>query len=176
MQLVNSFKQALDVLKLKTDTIEAVSLDPTALLPGLIILSLAGFLSNLPNSIRLAFAMLVGLPILSFIGVAILFVIAKIFKGRGNYMSLWRPMSHTSVLAWFVGPLGFVPVFGVAIGFVAIIYSFIVNIVILEATQKISRGAAIAVILIPFVPALIIGILIVITEGSALAPFIYTIF
>ena len=181
MELERHLTEAIGVLRRDTTSILAVAGDTGALLPGLTFIALAAFLSNLPSGFFLAIVSLVGAPILSFLVVGIVFGLTRLFKGNGDYMSLWRPIAYSYLLGT-VGILGYVPVLGVLVGLATSVYLLIVQVVIVETTQQIGRGKAIAVALIPALFwILIVMVFLVIfsffmTENSDVAPFIYELF
>ncbi len=148
MDLFKSLESALGVLRRDTTAIVAVSQDRGALVPGLVFASLAGFLGTLPAGMPGALLMLVAAPVAVFPGVFVLFLMARLFGGSGSYMTLWRPCSHAYLIN-AVGIALFVPVLGLVVAVAATIYYLIVLVSIVQATQHISRGRAIAVAIIP---------------------------
>lgn len=148
MDLFKSFESALGVLRRDPTAIAAVSQDQGALVPGLFFASLAGFLGMLPGGMTGALLMLVVAPVAVFSGVFVLFLIARLLGGSGSYMTLWRPCSHAYLLN-AVGIALFVPALGLIVVVISSIYYLIVLVSIVQATQHISRGRAVAVAIIP---------------------------
>ena len=92
------------------------------------------------------------IPIGFFIGMAILFVLAKLFGGEGNFET------HTYLLATIFMPLsiitsaiGIVPVLGGCLALVISIYQLVLNYFAIKVAHNLSSGSAIAVVLIPIV-------------------------
>ncbi len=159
MDFFNSFESALGVLRRDTASIVAVSQDQGALVPGLLFASLAGFLSGLPRGMTGSLLMLVVAPVAVFSCVFVLFLIARLFGGSGSYMTLWRPCSHAYLLN-AVGIVLFVPVLGPIVAIIATIYFLIVLVSIVQVTQHISRGRAIAVAVIPLGLSIVLYVLV----------------
>ncbi len=159
MDLFKSFESALGVLRRDTIAIVAVSQDHGALVPGLVFASLAGFLGTLPGGMPAALLMLVVAPVAVFPGVFVLFLIARLLGGSGSYMTLWRPCSYAYLLN-AVGIALFVPVLGLITAVIATIYYLIVLVSIVQVTQHISRGRAIAVAVIPLGLSIVLYVLV----------------
>lgn len=174
MDYRSSLSRAIGIVNRDKSAVEAVARDPKASLPGLVVVFSAGFLSTLPQGIEPAAGALIVAPVSFCIGIAVLFVTAKIFGGDGGYMELWRPHAYASILMMMGGVFRFVPGIGALLAGVAGIYLLIVSVIIVETTQHLRRGAAVGVVLTPYVAVL--AALVIASGGSALGPFIYTIF
>jgi hypothetical protein len=84
------------------------------------------------------------------IGAGILFLLSRLFKGQGTYISLVRGLGY----AYAPQALAVIPFIGAVVGG---IWSLILAIRAVKETQRVSDGAAVAIVLIP---ALVIGFIV----------------
>ena len=175
MSLGSDFSRALHILKLDAPAIDTVARDTRAFLPGLFIASFAAIIGSLPQGITPAIAAAIVAPVSLFCLVAILFILAKLFKGQGTYMSIWRPASHACLIA-AVGLVGFIPAVGVVVAPVAVVYLLILWVAIVRTTQRLSTAvAAIVVLLSVLCNAFVLLALLIVLAGSLVSvPFTYT--
>jgi hypothetical protein len=123
-----------------------------------------------------AFANIIGVPLTFFIGVGILFLIAKAFKGEGTFLT----QSYTSLLyqvplyiiSSLLSFLGLIPVAGIAlsglIGLVVFVYSVVLNIFQIMAVHRLSGGKAVWVVLIPYIVGFVLLLLCGIVAGAVI--------
>ena len=186
MDIKDSVMQAIDIVKLDENTIDKVSKDKEALKIGIIIIAIGSFLTALANYIgtkttestinllgieiaaaERSISSLIAAPIGSiigiFIGVGVLFIIAKLFRGKATFMELFTPIAFASIISW-LGILNIIPFVGGIINFIAGIWSIVVTIIIVRKIYSFGTGKAVIVVLIPLVILVIIAtILAVIT-------------
>jgi Yip1-like protein len=105
-----------------------------------------------------SFGSIILVPLGFFIGQAILFVSAKIFKGTGRFVDqsyayalFYVPVSGVSAI------LGIIPVFGRIASALLGIYGIVLAVMSLAASQRLSIGRAIGAIILP---AVVIAVLI----------------
>ncbi|MBI4145836.1 hypothetical protein HY489_00695 [Candidatus Woesearchaeota archaeon] len=149
--------QALQIVWLNAATVRTVAHDQNATLPAFLIPALGGVLGSVVLAIfgYSPAAVLVDLVVgvlASMAGVvggtAVLYVTSLLFDGKAGFMELLRPMGHAGLLGW-LSVLMVVPVFGVAVFYLAMIWSIVVDVVIVKNVGRLSTVRAVAVVLIP---------------------------
>ena len=92
----------------------------------------------------------IAVPVSFFIVVGIQYLLAKAFRGEGNfltqgytYLLFEVPISIVSYL------LGFIPILGGIAGFALAIYGIVLNVFAIMAVHRLSGGKAVGVVLIP---------------------------
>jgi hypothetical protein len=92
----------------------------------------------------------ISVPITFFILVGIQYLLAKAFKGEGNFLT----QGYTTLL--FEVPiyilsylLGLIPILGGIVGFALLIYGWVLNVFAIMAVHRLSGGKASAVVFIP---------------------------
>jgi hypothetical protein len=92
----------------------------------------------------------IAVPVSFFIVVGIQYLLAKAFRGEGNfltqgytYLLFEVPINIVSYL------LGFIPIFGGIAGFALFIYGIVLNVFAIMAVHRLSGGKAAGVVLIP---------------------------
>lgn len=164
MGYVDYLKQGFEILKLNRSAMSSAAKDEEATKWGILTVILAGVISGLiltAFTFGLGFVSIITTPIAYliglFVGIAILWIVSKIFGGTGEYMGLLRPLALASML-WI---LSIIPV----IGFLAGIWGLVVAIFAVAETQNLSIGKAVATVIIPMIIIWVIALLIV---GAAL--------
>lgn len=95
---------------------------------------------------------IITVPLAFFVGVAILFVIAKIFGGTGTFLAQSYAMALFYVpIQGVIAILGLVPFFGGLTAFALGIYELILAVFAIAASQRLSTGRSVAVVLLPAV-------------------------
>lgn len=173
MNLTTRFRHALGILAGQKSAVIAVAANPRVL-PGLVFLVVSYFVGTLPWGLVPAILAAFASPIFFSFGAGVAFLLTKLFGGTGTYMALWRALSHASILN-SLGLLLFIPYVNSVLWILISVYEIVLTVLILETTQDIRRLKAIAVVLIP-VGFSLLGFFLLFTHGSALAPFIYTLF
>jgi len=186
MDWIKCLRQAIEILTFRRDTIRVVADDPTAFLPGLSFVALFGFIGTLHQGFpAVAFDTMVAVAG-SFLFAGILYLGALIFGGKGRYLGLWQPLAFTSI----ADMANILLIFSLATGqpmihsitkiliLLVAFYKLVVGVFILEVTMDLTLVRAILVVLIVFfgIPLLMLLSMGVLTEGSSLAPFIFSIF
>lgn len=120
------------------------------------------------TSIGGAFLRIITVPIFFFIGTGIQYLLAKMFKGQGTFLT----QSYTSLL--YQAPIsllyylvtlvfGLIPIAGtfiaLLINFALGIYSIVLNVFQLRASHRLSTGQAVAVVLIPIAVLIVVAFL-----------------
>jgi hypothetical protein len=149
--IIDRIKRAVT---LKAGVYEEIGNDPQATGQAIIVTVAAALIGGLGDLIRGRFGGWILSGIYAIVGLAIgagiLFLISRLFKGQGAYISLFRGLGY----AYAPQALAVIPVVG---AFVGGIWSLILAIRTVKETQRVSDGAAVAVVLIP---AIVIGFII----------------
>ena len=179
MGFIEYLKKGVEMAKLRGEAAEEVAADEGAFIPAMVIfaapvllveagvflavsLSLAalpfhGFTSKV---LAFLFALNFLLVLMPFIWVGILHLIAKAFKGQGDYYGYYQAMGVGSIVGWG----GIIPYIGVIFS----IWSIVVNVVITKHVQKLSTGQAAAVVLMPVLVMFILGIFLAVFVGMGM--------
>ncbi len=195
MGWIKSLRQAFDILTFRRSSIQAVAEDPSALLMGLSFIALFNFIGGLWSGFPRVVYVTVSAIVSSFVMAGILYLLARLFGGRGGYLDLWKPIAYTSVIGVLTlmisiiiriflpappspPPLHWSSWLVSGLHFAVSAYIFIVTVFILETVMALQRVSAIAVALIVYVaiPVILMLLLTTLTEGSPLLPWIYGIF
>ncbi|HLQ28952.1 MAG TPA: Yip1 family protein [Ktedonobacteraceae bacterium] len=97
-----------------------------------------------------SFGQIIGVPLGFFIGVGILYLIAKAFGGQGTFLAQgYTYLLFEVPLGIVISLLGLIPYLGGLVGFAAGIYAIVLNIFSIMAVHRLSGGKATAVVLIP---------------------------
>ena len=98
------------------------------------------------------FGAIIGVPIAFFILVGILFVAAKIFGGTGSFLQqAYAFMLYYVPINGLAAILGLVPFVGGILGFLLWIYSIVLAVFAMMASQRLDGGRATAAVLLPFI-------------------------
>jgi hypothetical protein len=117
-----------------------------------------------------AFGAIIWVPLGFFIGMGILFVSAKIFGGAGAFLQqAYAFMLYYVPINGLGAVLGLVPILGGFAGFLLWIYSIVLAVFAMMASQRLSGGRAVAAVLLPaaIVALLVCGILTIIIVALA---------
>jgi hypothetical protein len=99
---------------------------------------------------------IVWVPIAFFIGMAILFVSAKIFGGTGSFLQqAYAFMLYTVPIQGAAAIVGIIPILGGLVGFALSIYGIVLAVFAMMASQRLSGGRAVAAV---FLPAIIVAL------------------
>jgi len=143
---------SIEIVKLNTKTISKVAKDTSVFYWGLLIIAIGGLLSSMssplnPFNIPAMISGAVFNVVAMFIGVGILFVVSKMFAGKGSYMELFRVLSFVSILSW-LAVFNFVPVLGWMVSLAVAIWNIVVMVIVLKGVMKFSTGKAFGVLLV----------------------------
>ena len=95
---------------------------------------------------------IITVPLAFFVGVAILFVIAKIFGGTGTFLEQSYAMALYYVpIQGVIALLGLLPILGGLAAFVLGIYEIVLSVFAIAASQRLTIGRSVAVVLLPAV-------------------------
>ena len=95
---------------------------------------------------------IITVPLAFFVGVAILFVIAKIFGGTGTFLEQSYAMALYYVpIQGVIALLGLLPILGGLAAFVLGIYEIVLSVFAITASQRLTIGRSVAVVLLPAV-------------------------
>jgi hypothetical protein len=115
---------------------------------------------------------IIGVPLGFFIIVAILFVVAKIFGGTGTFLEQsYAQMLYYVPIQAVTAILGLVPVLGSLAAFVLWIYQIVLAVFAIAASQRLTIGKSVAVVLIPAVIVLLLvcGLIVILAAAIAAA-------
>ena len=179
MGFIEYLRKGVEMAKLKGEAAEEVAADEGAFIPAMVIFALpvllveAGLLLFfsmgfifLPflgiNAKVLAFLCALNflIVLMPFAGIGILHLIAKAFKGQGDYYGYYQAMGVGSIVGWG----GIIPYIGVIFS----IWAIVVNVVITKHVQKLSTGQAAAVVLMPVLVVFVLGIFLAVFVGMGM--------
>jgi hypothetical protein len=93
---------------------------------------------------------IIGVPLGFFIGVAILFLVAKIFGGTGTFLQQSYAMALYYVpIQGVTALLGLLPILGGLASIALGIYEIVLSVFAIAASQRLSTGRSVAVVLLP---------------------------
>ncbi|MEN3044167.1 MAG: YIP1 family protein [Candidatus Hydrothermales bacterium] len=150
-------ERALNIIQLKEEAIKEASEKRENFLWSILIVAIAGIagaigsLKIIPGIITLPILAV----ILSFIGIGILWIIARILGGKGEYISYYIPIAMTYILQW----VSVVPFIGAFLSTLAGIWIIVVTVKITQIVHQLDLAKAIVVVLIPVVVAFFLFIL-----------------
>lgn len=156
------------VLKLEAGVFQEIGADPAATVQAIIVVVLASLIGGLgvligPGDFGFGSWLLSGL--FSVVGLAvgagILYLLSRMFKAQGDYMSLFRSLGYASAPQ----ALSIIPIIG---GIVGVIWSIILAIRAVKETQNVGDGTAVAIVLIPAAIVFVIVLILVLAVGMAI--------
>ena len=168
MTFVDYIKQGWDAAQLKTDSIRQLADDNDAIGPAIGILAIGGVCAGIGSFNPVGFFVLPFMRIIGgFILVAIThFLATTFFDGKGKLTSLAVPLFCASLITW----VAIVPILGPTfLAGLAGLWMLVVAVVTVEIVYGIDRGKAIAVVAIPVVLFLIIGMMMVVMGVGLMA-------
>ncbi len=153
------------ILKLDVEAIREAAGDEELTASAVIVVAIAGVASAIgtlhifPGILTNPIMTVVG----SFIGVGILFLLAKLFGGTGNFLSYYRPLGLAYALQW----VAVIPVAGSFLAMITGIWMTVVAIVVTREVHGFSTGKAALVVLIPVILLMILVMMLVGLLGLA---------
>jgi hypothetical protein len=141
------FEDALAIIKLDEDTIRRVASDEEATLPAIIFLAIGGLASAIGGLNPFAIVLIVLLPLFMAISNGILWFIAKLFGGTGEYLPQFRPIGIGSAINW----ISVIPFLGMILGLITALWHIAITVVTIKVVHDLSLGKAIAVVLTPLI-------------------------
>lgn len=144
---VDYVQDALEIVQFKTGQIDKTAKDEGAFVMGMVIIALSGIALAIG---RFDFPGLVFNPVLAvvfaFIWTGLLHLLATlVFKGEGDFIEFFRPISHAYVLLWAM----VIPFFWFPLGMIAGLWAAAVCVLIVERIYGLDRARAIATVAIP---------------------------
>jgi hypothetical protein len=101
---------------------------------------------------------IIGVPLAFFIAMGILFVAAKIFGGTGSFLDqAYSFMLFSVPIGGVRAILGLIPILGGLAGFLLGIYSIVLAVFAMMASQRLSGGRAVAAVFLPLVIVLLLA-------------------
>jgi len=109
----------------------------------------------------------ISVPITFFILVGIQYLLAKAFKGEGNFLTQGYTTLLFEVPIYIISYLlGLIPILGGIAGFALLIYGWVLNVFAIMAVHRLSGGKAAAVVFIPIAVLLLLVFLCVIVLAA----------
>jgi len=103
---------------------------------------------------------IIAVPVSFFIVVGIQYLLAKAFRGEGNFLTQGYTYLLFEVPIAIIGYLlGLIPIFGWIAGFALSIYGIVLNVFAIMAVHRLSGGKATGVVLIPIAALILLAIL-----------------
>lgn len=150
-------EKALLILQLKEDVIREVSEKSEYLTFSILIVAISGLASSI-GSFNFFPGIITG-PIISligfFIGVGILWILAKIFGGKGDYLSYFIPLGFSDIIRWVT----VIPFIGTFLGTLGSIWMIVVAIKVTQIVHELDLPKAVLVVLIPIAAAFFLFLL-----------------
>jgi hypothetical protein len=153
---------------LEAGVFQEIGADPAATVQAIIVVVVASLIGGLgvligPGDFGFGSWLLSGL--FSVVGLAvgagILYLLSRMFKAQGDYMSLFRSLGYASAPQ----ALSIIPIIG---GIVGVIWSIILAIRAVKETQNVGDGTAVAIVLIPAAIVFVIVLILVLAVGMAI--------
>lgn len=165
MDLAGYLQKGLQVLQMDRSVIRAVSRDEEAILPAILFFAVAGFASGLGQfSFRAIVLGSLMVTLISFVTVGLLHVLARVFGSTATFLELYRPLGLAAFIHWvqvfpFIGPF---------LGFLAVLFSLVVAVVVVETLGGLSRYKALIVVTLLFGILVFLGLISLAILGSLL--------
>ncbi len=159
MDVVKSFRQAIDIVQLKEKAILAVVKENDSVLIAFIITIIGGILMALNPLSAMGILTSVMYSVLALVALAAIFWgLSTAFKGKAKYMDFLKPMGYVEILSW-LGVFMLIPKLGIVIAVIAALWSIVVYIYIAKFVAKLEMAKAVWVVLIPVIIMAIIAVL-----------------
>ncbi len=143
MDFEKTLRRAWAIVTLDRAAMRETAADPQALVPGLVITAIGGALSAIGSFQFLLIPVTAALAVVFVaIGAAIFWGLGLAFGGKAEFVPLFRVFLHAQLTNW----ASLIPFVG---GVVAAVWGIVVAVVTLEEVHGLSRGKAVAVVLIP---------------------------
>lgn len=145
-----ALNRAWRIITLDQSAIDETAGDPNGLLAAVLITALGGACAGIGSLNPLA---VVSLPVIQVVGLfisgGIYHLIASLgFGGKAEYTRLVQTLGHPNGLLLVVGIL---PIIGGFLILLTSLWGIVVSVLVVERVEGISRGAAVATVLIPIV-------------------------
>ncbi|MBI1865311.1 MAG: YIP1 family protein [Nitrospirae bacterium] len=158
--------RAIEIVKLNGDAAKEAAADEQGLVPGILVVAVGGLASGISSllfhhSVSAIIVSPIVAVVFSFIGVGIVHLLASLFGGKGDYLSLYRAMSLANIVSW----ARIIPIIGGLAG----LWMIPMTVIILERVHELERGKAIAVVAILIGAVILLFMLAVLLFGAMLA-------
>jgi hypothetical protein len=165
MDFAGYLQKGIMILQLDAEAIRDVYRDEDALVPAILFVAIGGIASGVGQfSLQ---GMIVGvllMTLISFVIVGLLHVLARIFGGSATFLELYRPLGTAAPLHWVL----VVPFIGPFLGFLAMLYSLVVTVKVVETAGDLPRPKALAVVTLLFGLCLFLSLVFLAILGSML--------
>ncbi len=170
---VVDFQQLIDrvirIVKLQPDAYHEVAEDESATIGAFIVAVAASTLGSIGTSLGNAdigigsaiVGAIIFAPVGLLIATGVFHLIAKIFGGTGDFMSLLRPLGH----GYAPAALGLIPI----VGLLGSIWALVCSAIAVREVHGLSTGAAVAVVLIPAAVMILVVVLLIVLLVAALS-------
>ena len=156
-------QKGIQILQLDTNTIRDVYRDEDALQPAILFVALAGLASGVGQfSFR---SMVFGILLMtlgSFVVVGLLHVLARLFGGTASFLEFYRPLGVAASVHWVWA----VPFLGPFLGFLAVLYSLVVAVIVVETASELTRSKSLVVVVLFFALTLFLYLVFFAVIGS----------
>ncbi|MDH3283296.1 MAG: YIP1 family protein [Acidobacteriota bacterium] len=150
MNFGEALSRGLEIIKLNVQAMKQVAEDPNALLPAAIILAIGGALGGVAGLSPVTIVMGgILAPVLAFVWVVIVHFVATMLGGSGDYMGLYKAWGHGPGLLGWAGVIGAIPCAGWILLIPLWIWQLVIGVLLVEQIHELTRGRAVAAILIP---------------------------
>ncbi len=167
------FQQLIDrvmrIVKLQPDAYHEVAEDESATTGAFIVAIAASLLGGIGTSLGNAdvgigsaiVGAIIFAPLGLLIATGVFHLIAKVFGGTGDFMSLLRPLGH----GYAPAALGLIPI----VGLLGSIWVLVCSVIAVREVHGLSTGAAIAVVLIPAALMILLVVFAIVALVAALS-------
>lgn len=163
--IIGRLKRAL---KMETGVFQEIGADPAATVQAIIVVVAAALIGGLgvligPGDFGFGSWILSGIfsVVGLTVGAGIIYLVSRMFKAQGDYMSLFRSLGYASAPQ----ALSIIPFIG---GIVGAVWSIILAIRAVKETQNVVDGTAVAIVLIPAAIVFVIVLILVLAVGMAI--------
>lgn len=165
MDFAGYLQKGISILQLDADAIRKVYRDEEALLPAILFFAIAGFASGVGQfSLKAVVFGVFLVTLISFVIVGLLHVLARLFGGTASFLELYRPIGTAAPVHWVM----VVPFLGPFLGFLAMLYSLVVTVKVVETAGELPRTKALLVVTLLFGLCLFLSLVFLAIMGSLL--------
>lgn len=138
-------KDAIEIIKLDEDAIRRAASDDLATLPALLFIAIGGLASAVGSLNPIGIVGIILVPAMMAVWVGLLWIIAKMLGGTGEYLPQLRPIGLASAVNWIT----VIPILGPLLAVATSLWHLVVTVVTVKAVHNFSTGKAVAVVIIP---------------------------
>ena len=174
MGLMGYLRKGIEIAKLNRDAVSEVAADGGAFIYAVIFFGIGGLAAGLGGlMVRPAFGLLmvIGGPVLhiatSFIWVGLLYIVARMFGGKGGYLEYYTALGVGSVPVWAqVIPM---------VGWLIAMWNLPVSVIVTERVHGLSTGRSVAVVLFPLIITILFVFLVMVALGAVFTGILATV-